>query len=189
MNTLTLDQQREAFCRRRFLATPLAGLIIWAMIGIAGVFLPVFYASWVMFIGTGSIIYLAMFLGRFTGESFINQAKEKNSFDNLFFRTVVSSFLIFAIAIPFFMQDHSSLPLTLGVLTGTMWLPLSWIIRHWVGTFHAVTRTGLIVLLWYLFPDARFVAIPAVIVLIYIISIIALEKRWRNLNSTTEINP
>lgn len=188
MNTLSLDQQRQEFCRRRFLATPLAGLIIWTLIGIAGACLPVFYAVWATFIGTGSIIYLAMFLGRFTGEPFFSQAKQKNTFDNLFFRTVASSFLVFAIAIPFSIQDPTSLPLTLGVLTGTMWLPLSWIIGHWVGTFHALTRTLLVVLFWYLFPEARFVAIPAVIVMIYIISIIALEKRWRGMQSTTGKN-
>lgn len=180
----TLDEQREAFCRRRFLATPLAGVICWLIVGLAGHYLSTLHAALVLFIATGSIVYLAMLIAPFTGENFFQKGKPKNTFDNLFFRTVLSSFLIYAIAIPFFMIDHSSLPLTVGILTGTMWLPFSWIIRHWVGTFHALSRTLLIVAVWYLLPEHRFVAIPAVILAIYAVSIIALEVRWNAIKNT-----
>jgi len=50
--------------------------------------------------------------------------------------------------------------MTVGILTGTMWMAISWIIKHWVGYFHAVGRTTLVLLLWYLLPNYRFVAIP-----------------------------
>jgi len=36
----SLDEQRAEFARRRGLAMPLAGSIVWALIGIAGAFLP-----------------------------------------------------------------------------------------------------------------------------------------------------
>ncbi len=58
-----------------------------------------------------------------------------------------------------------------------MWLPLSWIIKHWVGIFHSVIRTISILVLWYLFPDNRFVFIPLAIVIIYIMTIIILTNR------------
>jgi hypothetical protein len=48
-----------------------------------------------------------------------------------------------------------------------------------VGLFHGITRTALVTAAWYLFPDGRFVAIPTVIVLIYLITIVILEMRWR----------
>lgn len=179
----TLDQQRQDFCRRRFLATPLAGAICWAIIGLAGHYLSTTQAALVLFIATGSIVYLAMLIARFTGENFFNKGEAKNTFDNLFLRAVFSSFLIYAIAIPFFMVDHSSLPLTVGILTGTMWLPFSWIVQHWIGTFHAVTRTLLIVAAWYCFPEHRFVAIPLVILAIYAVSIVVLERRWKAINN------
>jgi hypothetical protein len=180
---LTLDQQRQAFCRRRFLATPLAGAICWGIVGLAGYFLSPTQAALVLFIATGSIVYLAMLIARFTGENFFNKGEAKNTFDNLFLRTVFSSFLIYALAIPFFMLDHSSLPLTVGILTGTMWLPFSWIIQHWIGTFHAISRTLLIVAAWYGFPEHRFVAIPLVILAIYGVSIVVLERRWMAINN------
>lgn len=80
------------------------------------------------------------------------------------------------------MIDARSLPLSIGILTGLMWLPFSWIIQHWVGVFHALSRTILIVMVWYLFPQHSFVAIPAVIVVIYAITIYLLEMRWRKLS-------
>jgi hypothetical protein len=89
--------------------------------------------------------------------------------------------LVYAIAIPFFHADCTSLPLTVGILSGLMWLPFSWIIGHWIGSFHALARTGLVTAAWYLFPTLRYVVVPTVIVMIYAVTIIVLEARWRRI--------
>ena len=177
MSKRTLEEQRKDFTNRKFLATPYAGLIVWLIIGIAGLIFPVRVTVWVLFIGTGSIVYLAMFISKFTGENFLDKKKPKNEFDTLFLFTVVQSVLVYAIAIPFFMMDYSSLPMTIGILTGLMWVPFSWIINHWVGIFHSLVRTLLVLILWYTFPEYRFVAIPFAIVLIYILTIVILKNR------------
>ena len=179
----TLEEQREEFSRRRFLATPLAGIIAWTITGVAGAFLPDFYAVWVLFIATGSIVYLSILISKFTGENFIDKNKPKNEFDGLFLYTVIQSVMVYAIAIPFFLLDYESLPMTIGILTGLMWIPFSWIIKHWVGFFHTLVRIALVVSLWYLFPNARFTVIPAAIILVYIITILILEVRRRRLLS------
>lgn len=173
----TLEQQRIEFSNQKFLATPLAGIIVWTIIGCAGILFSDFIAVWSIFIGTGSIVYLGLFLSKFTGENFLDKSKPKNEFDALFLFTVGQAILVYSIAIPFFLVDYSSLPLTVGILTGLMWLPLSWIINHWVGIFHALTRTLLIVVLWYLLPDYRFIAIPFTIVLIYLLTLLILKRR------------
>ncbi len=173
----TLEEQRAEFIKRKFLATPLAGMIVWLIIGISGLFLPITATVWVLFIGTGSIVYLGLFISRFTGENFLDKNKPKNTFDNLFMFTVAQAVMVYAIAIPFFIIDYSSLPLTVGILTGLMWIPFTWIIKHWVGLFHAITRTVIILLLWYLLPDLRFSVIPFAIVLIYIVTIVILRNR------------
>jgi len=182
----TLDEQRREFSNRRLLATPLAGIIIWLIVGIAGLTLPVKFTVWVLFIGTGSIVYLAMFISMFTGENFLDKTKPKNEFDNLFMFTVGQSVLVYSISIPFFIIDYSSLPMTVGILTGLMWLPFSWIIKHWVGIFHSIVRTVLVLLLWYLFPEHRFITIPFAIVLIYLVTIIILENRKRKNENAPE---
>ncbi len=158
---------------------PLAGIIAWSAIGVASVFASPAQAVWVVFIGTGMIAYLGMFLSRFTGENFLDRTRPKNTFDALFMHTVGMSLLVYAIAIPLFLQDYTSLPMTVGILSGLMWVPLSWTIQHWIGIAHGVLRTGLILIAWYAFPDARFVAVPAVIVLAYVFAIVVLETRWR----------
>lgn len=173
----TLEEQRQEFAQRKFLATPLAGLIVWLLIGIAGIFLSPVVTVWVLFIGTGSIVYLGIFLSKYTGENFLDKNKPKNVFDRLFLYTVAEAMLVYAIAIPFFLVDYTSLPLTVGILTGIMWIPFSWIIDHWVGIFHAVTRTLSVLALWYLLPDYRFILIPFTIVVIYVLTLVILNKR------------
>jgi len=181
----SLEQQRQQFAERRFLAMPLAGLLMWLLIGTAALFLSPTQVVWTLFIGTGSIVYVGMLLARFTGEDFFNKTKPKNTFDNLFFLATGMSLLVYAVAIPFFQADYTSLPLTVGILTGLMWMPLSWIIQHWVGVFHAVVRTLLLVAAWYLFPGSRFVVLPLLIVAMYVVTIGILEYRWRALKRQT----
>jgi len=175
--TRTLEEQRNEFASRKFLATPIAGLIAWLITGIAGMTMPPVITVWVLFISTGSIVYMAMFISKFTGENFLDKTKPKNEFDTLFMLTVGQAVLVYSIAIPFFLIDYTSLPMTIGILTGLMWVPFSWMIKHWVGIFHSVVRTAAVLILWYLLPEYRFVAIPFAIVLIYIITLFILKNR------------
>src|SRR5699024_5060554 len=160
------------FKQKKLLASPIAGLIAWTIVAISALLFSDNITVWVLFIATGSIVYLAMGSSKLTGENYLDKNKTKKTFDNLFFLPVAQAVLVYSIAIPFFLEDYTSLPLTVGILTGLMWVPLSWIIDHWVGLFHSITRTVLILFLWYLFPSDRFITIPIAIVLIYIISII-----------------
>ncbi|MCA1768004.1 MAG: hypothetical protein LC639_07345 [Idiomarina sp.] len=65
-----------------------------------------------------------------------------------------------------------------------MWIPISWIIQHWIGIVHGVARTILVVAAWYVFPEHRFLAVSLVIVALYIFAIVVLEMRWRKLRQT-----
>lgn len=174
---MTLDQQRLEYSKRAFLATPLAGIVAWTVVGLASLFVSEFWRVWILFIATGSIIYLGIFFSKFTGEDFLDKSKPKNEFDRLFLFVVFQSLLSYGIAIPFFLLDSNSLPISIGILTGSMWIPFSWMIQHWVGVFHALSRTAGILILGYTFPDHRFLIIPAWIVLIYLFSILILDRR------------
>jgi hypothetical protein len=173
----SLEQQRLEFANRKILATPLSGLIAWLFVGISGLIFPDRTTVWVLFIATGGIVYLALFISKLTGENFLDKTKPKNEFDQLFLFTVIQAVLIYAVAIPFFMKDYTSLPLTVGILTGTMWMPFTWVIKHWVGAFRAILRTVVVLSLWYIFPEDRFVAIPFAIVVVYLITLFILYKR------------
>ncbi len=173
----TLEEQKQEFKRKKLLASPIAGLIAWFIVGVSGILFPDDITVWVLFIATGSIVYLAMGISKLTGEDYLDKSKPKNTFDNLFFLTVAQAVLVYSIAIPFFIENYTSLPLTVGILTGLMWVPLTWIIDHWVGLFHSIVRIILILILWYLFPSDRFITIPFAIVLVYIVSIVILKDR------------
>ena len=110
-------------------------------------------------------------------EDLLGKSRPNSEIDKLFLLTVVMASLVWAIAIPFFLVEPTSLPLSVGILAGLMWVPFSWMIRHWIGLFHGIARTVLIVVAWYLFPDHRFVAIPIVIVAVYLVSIVVLIRR------------
>jgi hypothetical protein len=177
----TLEEQRREFARRRGIAMPLAGMVAWTVVGVAGLVLPPAPEVWVLFVATGSIVLLGILLSRFTGENFLDKQRPKNVFDGLFLHTVAMAVLVYAIAIPFFQADYTSLPLSVGILSGLMWLPFSWVIGHWVGTFHTLSRTALVTAVWYVFPLSRFILVPAVIVAVYAVTILVLEVRWRRI--------
>ncbi|HET6565828.1 MAG TPA: hypothetical protein VFG52_10485, partial [Xanthomonadales bacterium] len=107
----SLEQQRAEFASRRLIATPIAGLVAWAVAGISAPFLSPFAASMMLFAATGSIVYLGMFISKFTGENFLDKSRPKNTFDTLFFYSVGMAVLVYAIALPFFLIEPSSLPL------------------------------------------------------------------------------
>ena len=179
IQTYSLDQQRVLFKKKRFLAMPLAGTIVWAILGLAAPHVSEYIITWMLYVGTGCIFYLGAGLSYLTGERFFSKDKVTTSFDKLFYVGMIMSFLVFAIALPVAAIDHTTVPLSIGILAGLMWMPLSWAIEHWVGYFHTVVRTLGIVVAWYVFPDARVEAISAVIVAVYLVSLYALEKRYR----------
>lgn len=75
------------------------------------------------------------------------------------------------------MIEPTSLPLMVGILTGLMWVPLAGMLGHWIGLFHGVGRTLLVLGAWSLFPADRFVVIPAVIVAVYLVTLYVLTTR------------
>jgi len=171
-----LSELRAEFGRSRFLAMPIAGAVAWTAAGVFGAILPERQASIALFFCMPAVFPLGLLFARFTGEDLFG-AKSHNELDRLFMLGLLMANLVWAIAIPFWMIEPSSLPLSGGILAGLMWIPFSWIIQHWVGVFHSTTRTVLVVAAWFSFPDHRFVVIPAVIVFIYVISIVALATR------------
>lgn len=79
--------------------------------------------AWILFIGTGSIVGVGLLVARWLGEDLLGKTRRNNAFDSLFFHTIVMAWLVYAIAIPFFMVEPTSLPLTVGILTGLMGVP------------------------------------------------------------------
>jgi hypothetical protein len=171
----TLSELRAEFGRSRFLAMPIAGAIAWAVAAVFGSRLESGPAAIALFLCTAAIFPLGLLIARFTGEDLLGSTG--NELDRLFGLNVLMANLTWGIVIPFWMTDPSSLPLGAGILAGLMWVPFSWMIQHWVGLFHAIVRTVLVAGVWLLFPPARFVAVPLVVVAVYLVTIAVLLNR------------
>ena len=105
-NKRTLEEQKEEFKRKKLLASPIAGLIAWLIVAISGFFFPDNITVWVLFIATGSIVYLAMGISKLTGEDYLDKSKPKNTFDTLFF--LLHNFIVFNIIIFLFNNGRIS---------------------------------------------------------------------------------
>jgi hypothetical protein len=112
---------------------PIAGTIAWAVAGVLGSQLRVGAASLALFFCTGMIFPLGILIARFVGEDVLST---RNDLDRLFGLNVMMANLVWALAIPFWLVEPTSLPLSIGVLAGLMWVPFSWMLQHWVGLFH-----------------------------------------------------
>lgn len=182
MTSDSLDDQLAHFRQSKFLAMPIAGAIAWTCIGLVGAFASTLAAVWGIYIGTGVIFYLGIGIAKITGEDLLGRERKGSLFDRIFMLTVVQAVAVYSIALPFFQQEPSSLPMSVGILTGLMWIPFSALAGHWIGLFHGLTRTVLIVVVYYLLPDHRFVAVPIVIVLVYLVTIYVLAARFRKVS-------
>jgi hypothetical protein len=172
----TLEEMRTEFDRvgGRTLSFPIAGTIAWTATGVLGAFLPVDKASIALFLCVAMILPLSVPIARILREDVHSST---NELDALFVRGLIMVNLVWGIAIPFWFVEASSLPLTVGILAGLHWIVFGWIVGHWIGMFHSVTRTILVVVCWFVFPGHRFVVIPAVIVVVYLITICVLATR------------
>lgn len=186
MTSLTLEQHRQAFCEKKLMAMPISGTLVWLIIGILALFIEPQKMVLITFIGTGSIFYLALVVAKFTGENLIAKKDEiKNPFDILFFSTVVMSLMGFSLVAMLAQLDYRTVPVSVGIIAGLMWLPLSWIIQHNVGVIHTVVRTVAITLVWFLSPENTFVLVPFIIVATYIVSLWQLANRFQKLQQPT----
>lgn len=190
MNTKTLEQYRIEYKQKKLITMPIAGTIVWFILGVMALFIPAKSMVLPMYIGTGCIFYLALFISRFTGEKLLVKKEERNPFDSLFLYTLMMSWCGFAIAIPFGLQNYTAIPMALGIVSGMMWLPISWTLEHNVGLIHTISRTVLCLVTWLIFPELSYVLIPFIIVTIYIISLYQLVSRYKAENEaamTTQV--
>lgn len=179
-NHKTLDQQLIEFRSKRYLAMPLSGAIIWALIGGLSFVLTPYQQVMATFIGTGSIIYLAMAISRLTGENISFQKNsERNWFDTVFLAAVGMSFLVFAISIPLFLENYQALPFALAVQTGLMWLVFGVLAKAPVAYVHTIVRTVACVAAYLTMPEHSFWLQPLIVVLCYGFTIPVLELRYR----------
>ena len=176
----TLDQQLLEFRAQRGLAMPLSGLLVWAAIGVLSFVLTPVQQVMSVFFGTGSIVYIAMVVSRWTGEHFgFKSRSEWNVFEMIFLSAVGMAVLVYAVTIPFFLENHLALPFAVAVQTGLMWVVYGAMVAAPVAIVHAIVRTVACTVAFLLAPDEGFWLQPLIVVACYASTIPLLERRWR----------
>lgn len=149
----------------------LSGGLMWSVVAWLGWAFPAESIPWSYF-GTALVFLFNGLLLMRAGKNISPGHKEiKQDLPvKLHFYLLAQVILTFAIAIPFFLEEPTSLPLTMGILTGTIWFPYSWIFNHWMGYLHVILRTVSISVLWQLYPAQGYILIPVAIALIYFLT-------------------
>lgn len=164
----------------RSLALPLAGMIVWAVIGVAALFMEPRIATFALIVGTGAIFPIGILLAKMLGERLLNNT---NPLAKLMAMCVLMVNLLWAVHITLLYVAPQLISLTLGIGLGLHWIVFSWIIGNPAGTVHAIARTVLVTAAWWLVPDHRVSAVAVAVVLSYVYSLVALRTRQLNLQS------
>lgn len=171
LDSLRIDYDAHA---GRSIALPIAGLIVWTVIGVIGLFVTPHASRLVLIIGTGAIFPLGIAVARVLGEPLFTNP---SPLAGLMGRSVVMINLLWALHVVLFVRAPEFLPLSLAIALGLHWVVFGWVIGHPVGLIHAVGRTALATGLWLLFPDHAVSAVAAGVAAAYVYSISVLATR------------
>lgn len=172
----TLEDLRTDFDIRskRSLSMPLAGMAVWAVVAILGLFLPPKAAVLALVFATGAIFPIALAIAKLRGEQLIDNA---NPLAKLMGVCVIMVNLLWALHLPLLVYAPTFVPLSLGIGLGLHWMVYSWIIAHPLGYQHAVLRTAGLAAVWFAFPAQLVTASAAVVVAAYALTLLQMRAR------------
>jgi hypothetical protein len=173
---LTLDEYRNEFeqSSNRSVSMPMAGTIIWGLVAFLSTQFDEKIALYILLFATGGIFPIALVIAKIRKENLVSSS---NPLAKLMGLCILMVNLLWAVHIPLLLNAPEFVPLSLGIGLGLHWVVYSWIVKHSLGLIHAVLRSILIVLAWYLFPNDRLLTISSVIVLTYLITIFQMLTR------------
>jgi len=153
---------------------PMAGTIIWGLVAFLSTQFDEKIALYILLFATGGIFPIALVIAKIRKENLVSSS---NPLAKLMGLCILMVNLLWAVHIPLLLNAPEFVPLSLGIGLGLHWVVYSWIVKHSLGLIHAVLRSILIVLAWYLFPNDRLLTISSVIVLTYLITIFQMLTR------------
>ncbi len=163
----------------RSMSLPIAGMIAWSAIGIAGLLFPLKTAVTVLIFAVSVIFPLALPIARMRKEQLTSRA---NPLARLMGASVLMVNLLWALHIPLYLKAPAFVPLSVGIGLGLHWIVYSWIIDHPLGYRHAIGRTIGLVAAWFAFPSNPVSACAAVVVVAYVFTLVEMARRTPDLS-------
>ena len=173
----SLAELRERFLATSTISMPLAGLIVWSLMGVAALFVPKALVGWLAVYVMAAILPLAFAIDKLRGrDPFV---KDDNPISQLFFQSIVGIGLMFPLVIGAAETagDPNIMVLGVAILAGIIWIPYGWGANDPVGLRHAIARAvGCYLAYWFSPDDLKPTSICAVVALSYIYSLAAMRK-------------
>lgn len=165
----SLRDLRADFLATSTLSMPLAGLIAWALLGVAALQLPAPLTATLALYIMGAILPLAFVLDRLRGRTPFTGGTA-NPLTRLFLTSIAG----IAVTVPVIIygaraaHDPAIVVLGMAILAGVIWIPYGWAAGDPVGLRHAIGRAVACYAAFALAPaDLRASAICAAVVLAY----------------------
>jgi hypothetical protein len=166
-------EKRNFFIRANGgISLPAAGCIYWLALGIAGFYLKP--QTW--FIVSAFTSGLIFPLGLLLSKPLKTDIKVPSPLNGLIAPALISMMMFWPLAIAGASSNVSFITLALAVGMGIHWPVIGWMYGRKVYLLHGVIRTIGATMLWYIFPEQRFVLIPVFVSLAYLITIFGIRR-------------
>lgn len=151
---------------------PLAGGLWWSALAALGGAVSHHLWSLAAFVASGLLFPLALGIAKLARVDFM---RDRTAVTSVLFPTFVSMLLFWPIAIATFWEANTLTPLVLAVGMSIHWPVIGWSYGRpgpYIG--HAIVRAVACFLAWKLFPEARFMLVPAVVAAAYFATVLVL---------------
>jgi hypothetical protein len=175
----TLEEMRADFVSRRkgCLSLPITGCFVWSLAALASFLVPPSQANLALIVCYFLLFPIAVVIARLRGEQIGGGAE--NPLLRLAALCRLMVFLLWAVLLPLFFLAPTLFPLAMAIGFGMHWIVFSWTVGHPVGLVHALLRTFLVVVTWFLFPENRVGAVAIAVAVTYIVSTWQLRRMYR----------
>lgn len=173
----TLRELQADFRNGSTLSMPIAGMIVWAVIGITALWLDDVAIAYMALYVMAGILPLAFILDLIQGKNLFSGGTE-NPLTKLFLISIVP----IALTVPMIVSaaqtgDPVILVLGMAILAGVIWIPYGWAADDPIGLRHAVGRgLGCYAAYWFAPDTYAASAICAVVVAAYVYSLIFMRR-------------
>lgn len=174
---LAAERQRFFVQTRGGVYFPISGAIFWTALGIAGFFLSA--RTWCVLVL--SMAALATPVAIYLFRKLVARLALKSPLATLILPALLPVALCLGMAIAAFQTDLSLVPLALVIGMASHWPAVGWMYGTKIYSVHAVVRVVLAVVIWFVWPEARFTALPIAIGVLYAITSLWLLREVRQL--------
>ena len=175
---LRLDDLRREFRATSTKSMPIAGMIFWAIVGVAALFVRPVQLGYLVGFGSGMIFPLAILIDRVSGGK-VELASTDNPVTQMFMQSLALVALMWPMVIIAAVVAHDPILVVLGgaILMGIIWIPYGWAADDPVGIQHAIGRC-ILVYAAYLFvsPHYKATAISVAVLLSYAYTLVRMRR-------------